>query len=79
MAFLGATISRRLYPIPVPWPRIAFAVAAGFVCFFLGMLFGPLWIGALARVGLALGFAAFAWNAILNEADRGELRRVVGA
>jgi O-antigen/teichoic acid export membrane protein len=79
MAFMGAAISKRLYPIPVPWPRIAAALAAGVACFLLGTLFEDNLMGALARVGLALAFTAFAWHAMLDETDRGELRKVVGS
>ncbi len=78
MAFMGATISKKLYPIPVQWPRIVAALAAGVACFFLGTLFDNHLVGALTRVGLALAFTAFAWNAILDETDRGELRKIVG-
>jgi len=79
MAYMGATISKKLYPIPVQWPRIAAALAAGVACFLLGTLFDNHLRGALARVGLALAFTALAWNAILDETDRGELRKIAGS
>lgn len=77
MALLGASISRKLYPIPIPWPRIAVAFAAGMLFFLLGALFDPGLTGAFARAGLALTFAAFVWRATLDEADRAELRKAV--
>jgi O-antigen/teichoic acid export membrane protein len=79
MAFMGATISRKLYPIPIEWSRIAVAFAAGCGCFLLGAVFDDRWVGALARVGLGLAFTAFAWRTVLDDADRVELKKVVGA
>jgi O-antigen/teichoic acid export membrane protein len=78
MAFLGASISKKLYPIPIQWPRISGAVVAGVGFFLIGALVdnGP--SGALARAGLALAFTVFAWCAILDGADRAELRKIVG-
>ena len=78
MALLGATISRRLYPIPVQWSRIAGAFCAGVVCFLLGTLLDAHLIGALARVGLALAFDLLVWRVVFDETDRTELRKVVG-
>ena len=77
MALLGATISRRLYPIPVQWSRIAGAFCAGVVCFLLGTLLDAHLIGALARVGLALAFDLLVWRVVFDETDRTELRKVV--
>jgi O-antigen/teichoic acid export membrane protein len=78
MALLGATISRRLYPIPIQWARIAIAFCAGVVCFLLGTLLGHHLLEALARAGLAIVFDVFIWRAVFDETDRNELRRVVG-
>ena len=78
MALLGATISRKLYPIPVRWPRIAGAFCAGVACFLLGTLFDAHLIGALARVGLALAFDVLVFWVVFDETDRTELRKVVG-
>lgn len=78
MAFLGASISRRLYPIPIQWPRISAAFSAGIVFFLLGTRFDQGAGGASARVGLALAFAGFVWRAILDETDRAELGKAVG-
>ena len=78
MAFLGAVISNRLYPIPLHWPRIATAFAAAVVWFGIGGLCGPGMTGAAARAVLALAFAGFAWRAALDDADRSELLKVIG-
>ena len=78
MAVLGATISRRLYPIPVQWWRIAGAVAAGAVFFLVGTLLDHHLLGVMTRVGLALGFDVFVWGFIFDPADRFELRKVLG-
>lgn len=78
MALLGAMISRRLYPIPVQWSRIAGAFFAGVVCFLLGTLLDAHLIGALARVGLALAFDLLVWRVVFDETDRTELKTVVG-
>jgi len=78
MAFLGAVISNRLYPIPVGWSRIVGAFAAAVVCFLIGGLAGASLAGVLARAGLGLGFSVFVWGVIFDETDRGELKKVVG-
>lgn len=78
MAFMGATISKKLYPIPVQWPRIAGAFVAGVVCFTLGTRFDNHLMAGLARVGLSLAFSVFVWLVIFDDTDRGELRKVVG-
>jgi O-antigen/teichoic acid export membrane protein len=78
MAFMGAAISTKLYPIPIQWPRIAGAFLASVLFFLLGTVFDQGLAGAFARAGLALAFAAFVWRATLDETDRGELRKVVG-
>ncbi len=78
MALLGATISRRLYPIPVRWSRIAGAFFAGVVCFLLGTRLDAHLMGALARVGLAIAFDVFVWRVVFDETDRTELRKAVG-
>lgn len=77
MAFMGASISRKLYPIPIRWPRIFGAFAAGLVFFLLGTRFDNHVPGALTRVGLALAFTLFVWRATLDETDRAELRKAV--
>ena len=71
-------ISNRLYPIPIRWPRIAFAFAAAVVCFMIGGLAGHGATGTVARAVLALVFAFFVWRAVLEESDREELKKVVG-
>ena len=78
MAFAGAVISNRLYPIPIRWGRILGALAAAFAFFVLGTLLGPNLSGALGRGGLGIAFALFVWRAIFEEADRAELLKVVG-
>jgi O-antigen/teichoic acid export membrane protein len=78
MALLGAIISNRLYPIPVRWPRIAAAFGAGVACFLAGTLLGAGFAGAAERTALALAFTLFVWRAILDDADRIELRRAAG-
>jgi O-antigen/teichoic acid export membrane protein len=78
MAFLGAVISNRLYPIPLRWPRITGALAAAVACFLIGELAGPGPAGTLARAALSLAFAFAAWRVALDDADREELRKVVG-
>ena len=77
MAAMGASISRRLYPIPVQWRRIAGALAAALVFFVTGAFFGADAAGAAARVGLASIFIAFAWRWVLNETDRVEVRKAL--
>lgn len=77
MAAMGALISRRLYPIPVQWPRVAGAFVAALVCFIAGTFFGPGVSGAAMRVGLALTFTTFAWRTVLNETDRAEVRKAL--
>ncbi|MBK5256016.1 MAG: oligosaccharide flippase family protein [Vicinamibacteria bacterium] len=77
MALLGAIISRKLYPIPMQWPRIAGAFGAGVVFFLLGTLFEARPSGVLPRVGLAIAFDLFVWRAVFDETDRTELRKVV--
>lgn len=79
MAFLGAFISNRLYPIPIHWRRVASAFGAGLACFALGSLGGYGLPFAITRAGLALAFAVFVWRAILDETDRFELRKAVRA
>lgn len=78
MALLGASISRRLYPIPIQWPRIAGAFGASIAFFLLGTLFEPHLAGALARAALAVVFAGFVWRATLDDTDRAELLKVFG-
>lgn len=78
MAFAGAVISNRLYPIPIRWGRILGALAGAFAFFMLGTLLGPNLSGALGRAGLGIAFAFFVWRAIFEEADRAELLKVVG-
>ena len=78
MAFMGASISKRLYPIPIRWMRIGAAFAAGVTAFLLGTLGGLALPGVLSRLALALGFTVLVWRAVLAEADREELRKVVG-
>jgi O-antigen/teichoic acid export membrane protein len=78
MAFAGATISNRLYPIPVAWSRIIGALSAAVLCFILGSFAGPGLVGSAARAFLALLFAAFAWRVSLDETDRSELKKVIG-
>lgn len=78
MAFLGASISKKLYPIPIQWPRISGAVVAGVGFFLIGTLVDYGLGGALARAGIALAFTVFVWRAILDGADRSELRKAVG-
>ena len=77
MAAMGASISRRLYPIPVQWRRVAGALAAALVCFVAGAFFGPDAAGAAMRVGLALAFSAFTWRWVLDETDRAEVRKAL--
>ncbi len=78
MALLGATISKKLYPIPMQWPRITGAFAAGVACFVLGTVFDHHLVGALIRAGLAVSADVFLWKMVFDETDRAELRRVVG-
>ena len=78
MAFMGASISRRLYPIPVQWPRIAGALLAGVLAYLVGTLWGPGWFGAFGRLSLAGGFPLFVWHAVFDETDRTEVRRALG-
>ena len=77
MAFMGIMISKKLYPIPVQWTRITSTFTAGTVWFLLGASFGQGLSSAFLRVGMALTFAGFVWKAILDERDRGELRKIV--
>ena len=78
MALLGASISERLYPIPIRWSRILGAFVAGIIFFVLGTLMDASLAAALARAGLGVVFLFFLWRAILDDADRSELRKVVG-
>jgi ABC-type Fe3+-siderophore transport system permease subunit len=78
MALMGASISRKLYPIPIQWPRIAGAFVAGIAFFLAGAAFDLGLTGAAARAGLALAFTFFVWRAILDDTDRAELGKVVG-
>ena len=78
MALLGASISERLYPIPIRWSRILGAFVAGIIFFVLGTLMDASLAAALARAGLGVAFIFFLWRAILDDADRSELRKVVG-
>lgn len=78
MALLGAIISKKLYPIPLQWPRITGAFAAGTACFLAGEALGLGLTGSLTRLVLALAFDVFVWRAIFDEGDRAELRKVVG-
>ena len=77
-AFIGASISKKLYPIPIEWPRIAFALILA-TMFFVGASFLSGGLGpAVLRVALALMFAVVTWCLIYNEADRREFKKVVG-
>lgn len=78
MAFMGVSISRRLYPIPIQWARISGAFLAGIAFFLAGAAFDLGLIGAVARAGLALAFTFFVWRAILNDADRLEIGKAAG-
>lgn len=75
MAAMGASISRRLYPIPVQWRRIAGALTAGMLACLLGTLWAPGWLGAVVRLALAGGFTLFVWRGVFDETDRAEVRR----
>ncbi len=79
MAAMGASISRRLYPIPVQWPRIARALIAGVLFFLVGTLWNAGWFGAFGRLALAGGFVLFVWGGVFDETDREEIRRALGA
>ena len=78
MALMGASISRRLYPIPIQWTRIFGAFLAGVLFFLLGTRFDPGPAAAVARAGIALGFTFFVWRMVLDKTDRAELGKVVG-
>jgi O-antigen/teichoic acid export membrane protein len=78
MAFMGVTISGRLYPIPVQWGRIASTLVAAIACFLIGNSLGLSLLAASARVALSLLACALAWRMAFDEADRRELRKVVG-
>jgi O-antigen/teichoic acid export membrane protein len=78
MALMGASISRKLYPIPIQWTRVFGAFLAGILFFFLGTRFDPGPTAAVARVGIALAFTFFVWRRVLDETDRVELGKVVG-
>lgn len=78
MALLGALISRRLFPIPVQWRRVAGAFVAAFACFIAGAVLGPGMVGAFARLTLAFAFPVLVWNLVFNAADRSEIRAVLG-
>jgi O-antigen/teichoic acid export membrane protein len=78
MALLGASISKRLYPIPIQWTRILGAFAAGIAFFIAGALMGVSGGAALVRVGLGVAFVLFIWRAVFDETDRLELRRAIG-
>jgi len=78
MAFLGATISNRLYPLPIGWSRVALALLAGIAVFvstlFLGQGVGP----TLARAAVWMMFALGVWRWTYDGSDRLEFRRVIG-
>jgi len=78
MALMGASISRKLYPLPIQWTRVFGAFLAGVLFFLLGTRFDPGPTAVLARAGIALGFTFFVWRRVLDEADRAELGKVVG-
>ena len=78
MALMGATISRKLYPIPVQWPRIASAFMAGALTYFLGALFNAEVTGAVTRLGLSVTFALFVWRSVFDETDRAEIQKAFG-
>jgi len=78
MALLGARISKRLYPIPMRWTRVALAFAAGVVFFVLGASAANSLPGAGLRVLLAFGLDLFIWQVVFDGTDRAELRKVVG-
>ncbi len=76
MAFLGVTISWKLYPIPVQWGRVGLTLVAAFICFFTGASLGIHAGGAIARVGLGFAFAFFVWRAIFDDRDRAEVLKI---
>jgi O-antigen/teichoic acid export membrane protein len=78
MALMGAWISRRLFPIPVEWPRIARAFIAAALFFLAGTLWTPGWFGVAARLALAGGSALFIWRGGFDETDRREVRKAFG-
>jgi O-antigen/teichoic acid export membrane protein len=78
MALMGAAISRRLYPIPVQWPRIVRAFIAAALFFLAGTLWAPGWFGVAARLALAGGFTAYVWRGVFDETDRVEVRKAFG-
>jgi O-antigen/teichoic acid export membrane protein len=77
-AYAGATVSNRLYPLSIGWPRIAAALAAAVVTFAAADWIGPGLGQALIRVAAASGFALFAWLVVYDADDRRELKKVVG-
>jgi O-antigen/teichoic acid export membrane protein len=77
-AFIGASISENLYPIPIEWPRIAVALASALLAFATTTYFGYGLGPAIVRVTVALIFALCVWTLVCNETDRREFRKVVG-
>jgi len=78
MALLGASISRKLYPLSVDWSRILRVLALSLMAYAGGSLLGQTLQAALAHAALAALVAFISWRFIYDESDRRELLKVAG-